>query len=102
MATRQLNWSSLFRTILLHILFWIFIVTYFAWGFGFNENPMRSFINASLFLPGFFLIVYSLLYVLIPRYLLKKRFLPFFIGLFIVWAICALYTSRAELALVDS
>ena len=43
-----------------------------------------------------------MLYFLIPRYLLKKRFLAFFIGLFIVWAICALYTSRAELALVDS
>ena len=102
MAARRLDRASLTRTILLHVLFWIFIVTYFAWGFGFNENPVRSFINASFFLPGFFLIVYSLLYFLIPRYLLKRRFLPFFIGLFIVWAICALYTSRAELALVES
>ncbi len=102
MATRRLDWVSLTRTILLHVLFWIFIVTYFAWGFGFNENPVRSFINASFFLPGFFLIVYSLLYFLIPRYLLKKRFLAFFTGLFIVWAICALYTSTAELALVES
>lgn len=102
MATRQLNWGSLFRTILLHILFWILVVTYFAWGFGLNDNPLRSFINASLFLPGFFLIVYTLLYVLVPRYLLKKRFLSFFTGLFIVWAICALYTMRAELVLHDS
>jgi len=102
MATRQLDWGSILRTILFHILFWIFIVAYFAWGFGFNNNPLRSFINASFFLPGFFIIVYSLLYVLVPRYLLTKRFLSFFTGLFIVLAICALYTVLAQLSLDDS
>jgi sensor histidine kinase YesM len=102
MATRQLDWRSISRTILFHILFWIFIVTYFAWGFGFNNNPLRSFINASFFLPGFFIMVYSLLYVLVPRYLLTKRFLSFFIGLFIVLSICALYTILAQLSLDDS
>lgn len=102
MAARQLDWGSLSRTILLHFLFWIFIVTYFAWGFGFNDNPLRSFINASFFLPGFFIIVYSLLYLLVPRYLLAKRFLQFFTGLIIVLAICALYTVLAQLSLDDS
>jgi sensor histidine kinase YesM len=102
MATRQMNWVSYSKTVLLHILFWLFIVTYFAWGFGFNSNPLRSFINASFFLPGFFLMVYSLLYILVPRYLLTKRFLAFFIGLFIVLVICALYTILAQLSLDDS
>ena len=102
MATRRLDWVALTRTILLHILFWIFIVTYFAWGFGFNNNPLRSFINASFFLPGHFIMVYSLLYVLVPRYLLTRKFLSFFIGLLIVVAICMLYTILAQLSLDDS
>jgi sensor histidine kinase YesM len=102
MATRRLDRVALTRTILLHILFWIIIVIYFAWGFGFNNNPLRSFINASFFLPGHFVMVYSLLYVLVPRYLLTRKFLSFFIGLSIVVAICILYTVLGQLSLDDS
>ena len=102
MATKRLDWLSVTKTILLHVLFWIFIVIYFAWGFGLRTNPVRSFINASLYLPGFFIMVYSLLYVLVPRYLLAKKFLSFFIGLFIVLVICMLYTILAQLSLDDS
>ncbi len=99
MAAKQLDWSSILKTILLHLLFWIFIVTYFAWGFGLRTNPVKSFINASFYLPGFFLMVYSLLYLLIPRFLLKRKFFSFFIGLFIVLVTCILYTIVAELSL---
>lgn len=102
MTTRRLNRGTLFETILLHFLFWIFIVTYFAWGFGLKTNPVKSFINASFFLPGFFVMVYSLLYVLVPRYLLAKKFLLFFIGLFIVLALCVFYTIIAQLSYDDS
>jgi sensor histidine kinase YesM len=102
MATRRLDWVTLKRTILLHILFWIFIVTYFAWGFGFNNNPLRSFINASFYLPGHFIMVYSLLYVLVPRYLLTRKFFSFFVGLVIVVTFCMLYTILAQLSLDDS
>lgn len=90
------------RTILLHILFWIFIVTYFAWGFGLNTQPLRSFINASFFLPGFFIMVYSLLYILVPRFLLRRKFVSFFIGLSIVLGACFLYTILAQLSLDGS
>lgn len=102
MATKRLDGSSLAKIILLHLLFWILIVTYFAWGFGLNINPKRSFINAAFFLPGFFVMVYSLLYVLVPRYLLPRKFISFFVGLFIVLIICVLYTNLAQLSLDDS
>lgn len=102
MTTKRLDWRSLIKTILLHLLFWIFIVTYFAWGFGLQSNPARSFINASFFLPGFFIMVYSLLYFLVPRYLLQRKFVSFFIGLLIVLAICMLYTILGQLSLDDS
>jgi sensor histidine kinase YesM len=102
MAIRQFDWVRFRRTILLHILFWIIIVIYFAWGFGLNNKPLRSFINAGFYLPGHFVMVYSLFYVLVPRYLLTKKFLSFFIGLFIVLSICILYTIFAQLSLDDS
>lgn len=102
MTTRQIDWGALTRTILSHLLFWIFIVTYFAWGFGFQTNPLRSVVNASFFLPGFFIMVYSLLYFLVPRYLLQRKFVSFFVGLLVVLTICMLYAVLAQVSLDDS
>jgi sensor histidine kinase YesM len=102
MATGRKKLAPLVKTVLLHHLFWIFIVTYFAWGFGLHTQPFRSFINASFFLPGFFIMVYSLLYILVPRFLLKRKFISFFIGLAIVLAACMLYTVVAQLSLDGS
>lgn len=102
MKHRRIVVTVIVRTVLLHILFWIFIVTYFAWGFGLNTQPLKSFINASFFLPGFFIMVYSLLYILVPRFLLRRKLLSFFIGLAIVLAACILYTILAQLSLDGS
>lgn len=102
METRQLDWYSITKTVLLHLLFWIFIVFYFAWGFGFNINPLKSIINASLFLPGFFIMVYSLLYILVPKYLLPRKFWSFFLGLFLVLVLCIIYANLVQLSINDS
>jgi sensor histidine kinase YesM len=101
MAIKQKDWRSFLKTIILHFLFWVIVVTYFAWGFGFNENPKRSLLNASFYLPGFFVMVYSLLYLLVPKYLLRRKFFHFFTGLFIVLGVCFLYTIVAQLSLED-
>lgn len=99
MEIKQTNWPRLLINILLHVLFWMFIVTYFAWGFGFKDNPKKSFINALTFLPGHLLMVYTLLYFLAPRYLLQRKFIHFFIGFLIVLTLCSLYTTVAQLSL---
>ena len=100
MATlRRFQDSISLKTIGLHILFWLFIVIYFAWGFGFNVDPKKSFINSLYFLPGHIIMVYSLLYFLVPRFLLKSKFLHFFVGLSVVMLFCVLYTILAQLQL---
>jgi sensor histidine kinase YesM len=101
MATRRLELGSVSSSILLHLLFWIFIVTYFAWGIGL-QNPVQSFKNASFFLPGFIVLVYTLLYFLVPKYLLPRKFLYFFIGLFVILAVCLLYINFAQLTFPGS
>jgi sensor histidine kinase YesM len=102
MEFKPVDWGFVAKAILRHMLFWAVVVTYFAWGFGLQQNPARSFINASLFLPGFVIMVYSLLYVLVPRYLLKRKFLLFFAGLFVVVAICSLYSILMQLSINTS
>ena len=95
MAIRQINWRSVIKKILLHLLFWILVLAYFSWGLGLNGG-IRSVINMSFFLPGFFVMVYSLFYFLVPQFLLQRRFLAFFIGLIVVVGICMIYTTLAQ------
>jgi hypothetical protein len=87
------------RQVLLHLLFWMIIVTYFAWGFGFNTNAKTSFLNALLYLPGHMIIVYSLVYFLIPRFLIKKRFFYFFAGFLIPLALSVFYARAVQLTI---
>ncbi len=102
MASRRFDLGSVTNSIMLHLLFWIFIVTYFAWGIGLQNNPVQSFKNASFYLPGFFVVVYTLLYFLVPKYLLTRKFLYFFIGLFIILAVCFLYINLAQFSFPGS
>ncbi|RIA09526.1 histidine kinase [Flavobacteriaceae bacterium MAR_2010_72] len=98
MAFKKVNWVRIFSKVGLHVLFWVLILTYFAWGFGLDVNPKQSFLNALFFIPGHLIMVYTLLYFLVPKFLLKRRFLPFFIGFVILVMICALYTVIAQLS----
>ena len=99
-SIKHIHWRALLRKVMLHLLFWVMIVTYFAWGFGFNVNYKASILNALLYLPGHMFIVYVLLYFLVPRYLIRgKKYVHFFIGLFIAVACCTCYAMAMQLAL---
>jgi hypothetical protein len=69
-----------------HLLFWIFSLNYFVLGLGMTgktftiDNLKVSYLRQLKYLPGFLLIVYPVLYFLIPRYLEKRKFLRFTIG----------------------
>jgi len=92
MDPKQLNLTKLFKNILIHLIFWVLVVTYFAWGFGFHNDVKKHFINSMYFLPGHFIMVYSLLYFLVPKYLLKGKYLRFFIGIAFLVILCLVYT----------
>lgn len=91
-----------FKKIGLHILFWIMVVMYFAWGFGLGIQPMKSILNAMFFVPGHLIMVYSLLYFLVPKFLLNQKYWQFFLGLLILVAICGIYTVVAQLSITEN
>jgi LytS/YehU family sensor histidine kinase len=99
MKTASASRKKIAKQILLHLLFWAIIVTYFAWGFGFGVNYKAAFFNAVLYLPGFIFIVYVHIYYLIPRYLIRREYIPFFSGLIIAVAVCSVYSWLIELTL---
>lgn len=98
MAIKQVNWLRVSRVLLIHLLFWVLVVIYLAWGFGLDVHPKASLINALYFLPGHIILVYSLLYFLVPRYLLQRKFWQFFLGFLIVLVICTSYTVLDQLS----
>ena len=98
MKLKRKYWLKNVNTFLLHLIFWVLVIIYFAWGFGLNIDPKTSFVNALFYLPGHIIMVYSLLYFLVPRYLLNQKFLHFFLGLLVLILICSFYTIIAQLS----
>jgi sensor histidine kinase YesM len=99
MGTTKIHWRKIAKGLPLHLLFWALVVTYFAWGFGFDVDPKKSFQGALFYLPGHLIMVYSLLYFLVPKFLLKRKFLKFGVGFLLVLFLCSLYTVVAKLSL---
>jgi len=91
-----INGNSKGRQILLHVAFWLFILMYFSWGFGHGKSFTASMFNIIVYLPGFMLLVYALMYFLIPRYLVKKRYTPFLGLLLLFLLICTVYAEVAQ------
>jgi hypothetical protein len=81
-----------------HLLFWIFILNYFTWGFGLGDGAIRdAYIRNAKFIPGFMLVVYPLLYYFIPRFLFRKRFFLFIAGFFCLIIVASLFTEQFKL-----
>lgn len=78
-----------------HLLFWLFVLNYYAIGFGFKDGKIdlpKAYSTALIFFPGFMMVVYPLLYFLIPQFLVKQKFLPFFLGFFLTLCLASLNT----------
>ena len=73
------------------------VITYFAWGFGSQTSFTASFISILFYLPGFMLVVYALMYFLVPVFLIKKKYWQFFTALLLVLGLCTLYSELVRL-----
>lgn len=62
-----------------HILFWLGFITFFALLYGsFDEEYFKQFQIQLLYLPEKLLATYFTIYYLLPRYLLKEKYMSFF------------------------
>ena len=81
------------KRVLWHLLFWIGAVFYLAVAFRLkNESFVEAIYPSLVNLPGHIFFVYVLLYFLIPRYILERRFVSFILLLIPVVLICSLYS----------
>jgi sensor histidine kinase YesM len=64
-----------------HLLFWFTLLNLLAWAFGFKRFTVgEAYANALAFFPGGLILVYPLLYVLMPKLLIPRKFLLFFLS----------------------
>jgi sensor histidine kinase YesM len=61
------------QRVLMHLLFWMSAMVFFFFVFRSGPNPWHTLYNNVGFLPGHLLFVYSLIYMLVPRFILKGR-----------------------------
>ena len=62
----------------LHILFWIVVLLFYTYFFGFGSENLRYVLSFALFLmPITIILTYVFIYKLIPQYLLKKHYFKF-------------------------
>ncbi len=66
-----------------HLVFWIVMVNYFAWGYGLS-NPQNTYLKSLALIGSGVVIVYPVLYFLIPDFLVKRKILLFFLGYLIL------------------
>src|SRR5689334_3419924 len=70
-----------------HILFWIAAVVFFCFVFGGTFTVSQTIINALGFLPGHLIFVYSIMYLLLPKFILKGKIyaaIPIFISILFI------------------
>jgi sensor histidine kinase YesM len=59
--------------IVMHLLFWLGVTGFFFFVFRSQYPPLRTVAINLGFMPGHLIFVYSLLYLLVPRFILKKN-----------------------------
>lgn len=99
MNINRIGWTKFLRTILLHLMFWVIVVAYFTWAMGFDKDVKKHVINSLFYLPGHMIMVYPLLYFLTPKFLLKGKYLFFFLGIIVLVIICQFYAVLFSLTI---
>ena len=82
--------------VLMHVLFWIAAIIFFFFVFKKEEDPMTTLFNSLGFLPGHLIFVYSLLYFLLPRYVLKGKIALGILGLLVTLSVSLFYMRLAD------
>lgn len=83
-----MNTSSLFKTkeVLLHFLFWVGVWFFYAYFFGYQSaSEVYTVWFATFLLPVTMATAYFFIYYLLPRYLLRRRYLLF--GLYTIYTV---------------
>lgn len=79
------------QRLLMHVLFWLAVTVFCFFVFRMDRSVGRTLRTNLGFLPGHMIFVYSLNYILFPRYVLKGKLVQSFFGLLVILAVALFY-----------
>src|ERR1700753_2576381 len=82
--------------VLMHVLFWFAAIIFFFIVFNRDDDPLHTLRDSLGFLPGHMIFVYSLLYFLLPRYVLKGKIVLAVLGLLVILSVSLFYMRLAD------
>ncbi|WP_299220436.1 histidine kinase [uncultured Aquimarina sp.] len=82
--------------IIIHILYWIGLIVFFGITWGTYDNDyVRSFTIQTFSLPARMILVYVSIYILLPKFFIKRKFIAFIISYIIVLLIVSICIQRS-------
>lgn len=83
MASAEITWQNKSVRIFLHIIFWICVFGFYTFFYGrLSDNPYYSFIHLLYTSPLYFGSTYITMYLIIPNFLLTRKYKDFAIASF--------------------
>lgn len=90
------------KRVLQHIAFWSFMVAMYTVNYVFAPGvSQRRFIDTLIFLPGHMFFSYTQMYLVIPQYLLKKKYKKYILYSFLFLVVSVGYAHVAQIVLID-
>ncbi|WP_299251830.1 histidine kinase [uncultured Aquimarina sp.] len=81
--------------IIIHILYWIGLIIFFGITWGTYDNDyIRSFTIQTFSLPARMTLVYVSIYILLPSFFIKRKFIAFIIAYIMVLLIVSIFIQR--------
>lgn len=88
--------------VLLHVVFWMTVWFLTSFVYGYEKQPVFVALESNLMLlPVHMIYFYTVTYVIIPKYLLKRKYVKFFIILLLFAVIMPLITRTIDIFLVE-
>lgn len=88
--------------ILLHVVFWMAVWFLTSFVYGYEKQPVFVALESNLMLlPVHMIYFYTVTYVIIPKYLLKRKYIKFFIILLLFAVVMPLITRTIDIFLVE-
>ncbi len=88
--------------VLLHVFFWMTVWFITSFVYGYEKQPVFVALESNLMLlPVHMIYFYTVTYVIIPKYLLKRKYIKFFIILLLFAVVMPLITRIIDIFLVE-
>src|SRR5688500_14240942 len=76
-----------------HVCFWLFYIAIYTFNYAQNGNYLPNFYATLLYMPGHMVFVYTQLYVLVPRFVMKQKLVMYILTTAVLLKLIIIYNA---------